>query len=400
MIIGMVSTRFAGLDGVTLESKKVAAVLEEAGHTVVWFAGKLGPEFESGFQYPPAFFGTDHNLELQHRSFGTTTRPAGTIEMIRSEASAINRALHAFVEDFDVDVLMPQNALSIPMHLPLGLGITDFVLESGIPSIAHHHDFFWERTRFWPNAVPDILYGAFPPPAPSMQHIVINSFAKEEFARRRAIAATLLPNVMDFEHPPEPVDPTRFRTKAGLKDGDRVLLQSTRRIPRKNIELTLELANELADPAVKVIVTHPEHDEEGAYWEFLCSRAERLGVDLRFVPTGEPGRPTLEEAYAAADLVTFPSLIEGFGNALLEAVYYSKPVFVNRYPVYVRDIAPTGLQCLEVDGHLTLDVVRQVAALLEDRDTWADTVERNYEIGAHHFSYKVLRRRLLPMLVQ
>jgi len=398
VIIGMVSTRFAGLDGVTLETGKVAHVLEEAGHQIVWFAGKLGPQYRPGTEYPPAFFGTDQNRDLQRRSFGRDTRPAGTIEQVRAEAAAINRALHTFVRDFDVDLLMPQNALSIPMHLPLGVGITDFTLESSIPSISHHHDFFWERTRFWPNAVQDILYGAFPPPAPRMQHIVINSFAREEFARRRAIAATLLPNVMDFEHPPERADPTRFRAEAGLQTGDLVLLQSTRRIPRKNIELTLQLAHQLADPHVKVVVTHPEHDQESDYWGFLRDRAERLNVDLRFVPTGEPGRPTLEEAYAAADLVTFPSRVEGFGNALLEAVYHRRPVFVNRYPVYVRDIAPTGIECIEVDGRLSSTAVRQVATWLEDPGAWAEIVERNYEIGLENFSYKVLRRRLLPML--
>ncbi len=40
----MVSTRFAGTDGVTLEAAKLAAVLEAAGHRVAWFAGELGEE--------------------------------------------------------------------------------------------------------------------------------------------------------------------------------------------------------------------------------------------------------------------------------------------------------------------------------------------------------------------
>jgi hypothetical protein len=34
VIVGMVGTRFAGLDGVSLEADKLATVLEEAGHQV------------------------------------------------------------------------------------------------------------------------------------------------------------------------------------------------------------------------------------------------------------------------------------------------------------------------------------------------------------------------------
>jgi hypothetical protein len=47
-------------------------------------------------------------------------------------------------------------------------------------------------------------------------------------------------------------------------------------------------------------------------------------------------------SYAHADFVTFPSLYEGFGNALVEAMYFRMPTLVNRYSVYVSDIAPLG----------------------------------------------------------
>jgi len=34
----------------------------------------------------------------------------------------------------------------------------------------------------------------------------------------------------------------------------------------------------------------------------------------------------------------YPSLFEGFGNAFLEAVYYRKPMLVNRYSIFIADI--------------------------------------------------------------
>ena len=39
--INFVSTRFAGTDGVSLESEKWARMLQENGHEVFWFAGHL-----------------------------------------------------------------------------------------------------------------------------------------------------------------------------------------------------------------------------------------------------------------------------------------------------------------------------------------------------------------------
>ena len=51
-----------------------------------------------------------------------------------------------------------------------------------------------------------------------------------------------------------------------------------------------------------------------------------------------------------ADLVMYPSIYEGFGNALLEAFYFKVPIIVNRYPVWVRDIEPKEFQVPVMDG--------------------------------------------------
>jgi hypothetical protein len=43
------------------------------------------------------------------------------------------------------------------MHVPLGLALTETIVETQIPTIAHHHDFHWERIRFSVNAVSDYI---------------------------------------------------------------------------------------------------------------------------------------------------------------------------------------------------------------------------------------------------
>jgi glycosyltransferase involved in cell wall biosynthesis len=394
--LGVVSTRFAGLDGVTLEAAKLADALRDHGHEFVWFAGELGPEFAPGREVPAAHFATGANLELDAAVFGGDGDREWAAVTIAERAARLERELERFVADFGIEVLMVQNAMAIPMQLPLGVALANFVEASGMRTIAHHHDFGWERARFADCVVPEVLDGAFPPMSPNIAHVVINQDARDELRARRGIESVVVPNIMNFADPPPLGNGARYRAAAGLTSSDVVLLQPTRVIPRKGIELTIRLAHELGDPRIRVVVSHPD-DRVDTYWDALVRMADELDVDLRMAPAGRGG-DALPDAYAAADLVCLPSSYEGFGNALLEAFYYRKPVFVNRYPVYVRDIAPTGAECIEADGKVTERVVAHAAAWLEDPSRSVGATERNYEVGREHFSYRIAQDRLEPLL--
>lgn len=396
MKIGFVGVRFAGLDGVSLEAKKVAEVIRGAGHEVSWFAGELSPDFKPGVEFPPARFDSAENQALQNECFGVEHTAAATFDVIEERAQTLEAGLRSFITDHDIDVLLAQQALAIPMQLPLGVALAR-IAGAGMPTVAHHHDFVWERERFYPNGVDSLLAAAFPPVAPEVRHVVINSIAQDELARRTGAQAVVVPNVMDFENPPDPGDGAAFRSYAGVDAGDIVLLQATRIIPRKSIELTLELAARLDDRSVKVIATHPDLDEGAEYAEFLVRLAGDLGVDYRMASVGDPGQPSLADAYAAADLVTYPSRIEGFGNALLEAIYFGCAVLVNRYPVYVADIAPTGLNLIEIDGAITRETVAQVKYWLGNTGLRRSAAASNYEICREHFSYAAVRHLFMPL---
>ena len=119
----------------------------------------------------------------------------------------------------------------------------------------------------------------------------------------------------------------------------------------------------------------------------------------RFVPDdleGQPIRPahSLHDAYLAADLITYPSLYEGYGNALVEAIYYGKPVVVNRYSVYDADIRPLGFRFIEIDGAITAATVRAVREALANPRRQARIARHNFELGRRHLSYDLLQRRL------
>ena len=205
MNIGFVSTRLAGTDGVTLETIKWARVCRELGHSTFFCAGELDPAISPGVLVPEAHFAHPEIVAIQQKCLGVHVRTPEITEQIHELRRRLKTAIAAFVREFSIDLLVPQNALTIPMNLPLGLALTEFIAETGIHTIAHHHDFYWERQRFMINAVHDILDAAFPPSLPSIKHVVINSPARRELAQRKGIAASLMPNVFDFDTEPPPL---------------------------------------------------------------------------------------------------------------------------------------------------------------------------------------------------
>jgi len=408
--IGFVSTRFEGTDGVTMESGKWATVLKSAGHRCFWFAGDLDRDPAKSHLVPEAFFHHEKNRWIDKQIFGKKGRTSSVTEAIQTLKGLLKVQLEVFIERFSIDLLIAENVLTIPMHVPLGIALTELIAERQIPTIAHHHDFYWERTRFSVNAVGDYLRMAFPPNLPNMEHVVINSAAQEELALRTGISSTIIPNVLDFENPPRENGRTRdeMRRLIGIDPEDIMILQPTRVVQRKGIEHAIELVRELKDPRCRLVISHEAGDEGFEYAEWLKEEASSHGVDLRFVQTkiadpfneemnGED-RHSLWDIYPHADFITYPSLYEGFGNAFLEAVYFKKPILINRYTIFVRDIEPKGFDLIAMDGFLTRRTVERVREVFDKSERRREMVEQNYQIALRHYSYANLRRWLNNLL--
>jgi len=409
--IGFVSTRFAGTDGVTMEASKWAKVLAGKGHQCFWFAGELERESSRSFQVPEAHFKHAQNQWINERVFGKKVRKASVTETIHALKSILKVQLRDFIETFHIDLLIAENVLTIPMHIPFGMALTELIAETQIPTIAHHHDFYWERTRYAVNAVEDYLRMAFPPKLPNMEHVVINSSAQEELALRTGIASIIIPNVIDYEHPPivDEAQSLRVRESIGLVPEDIMILQPTRIVQRKGIEHAIALAEELGDPRYKLVISHEAGDEGYDYVDWLKENALTRGVDLRLVTTriadpingnsrqGE--QYSLWDVYPHADFITYPSLYEGFGNAFLEAVYFKKPLLINRYAIFVKDIEPKGFDLVVMDGFLTKKNIAAVKEIIESPERCRQMVEFNFAIAAKHYSYAILRRWLGTLMI-
>jgi glycosyltransferase involved in cell wall biosynthesis len=409
--IGFVSTRFAGTDGVSLEASKWSEVLEKSGHSCYWFAGELDRDEIKSYFVSQAHFQDEENIWVNEHIFGRKSRDVSVTDVIHALRKFLKRELYEFVRKFRIDILIVQNALTIPMHIPLGLALTEYISETRIPAIAHHHDFYWERTRFLINSGWEYIRMAFPPNLPSMRHVVINSAAQEELAHRTGISSTVIPNVIDFDNPPT-IDEKRakeWRAEIGLQPDDIMILNPTRIIHRKGIEHAIELVKELKAPKYKLVISHESGDEGHEYREWITKSAEGHNVDLRLfsariadplsTETNDQSAYSLWDVYPYADFITIPSSYEGFGNAFLEAVYFKKPILINRYPIFVRDIEPKGFNLVVMDGFITSDIVRKVKAIIESTETRQRMVNRNYDIASRYYSYARLRESLSALII-
>ncbi len=407
--IGFVSTRIAGTDGVSLEIAKWAQVLEGMGHTCFYFAGQCDRPAERSYIVPQAFFQHEEILALTRDLFDDERRSSETSGKVQALRYFLKRHLYRFRDQFDIDLLIAENALSLPVNIPLGLALTEFIAETGIPTVAHHHDFAWERVRFARSAADDYLRAAFPPTLPGLIHVTINSFAARQLALRTGVSSLVIPNVMDFDHPPPPPDERTAQVRQALEVPEEAyfILQPTRVVPRKRIEQAIELVRRLGLPAV-LVISHNAGDEGMAYRRYLSEVAELLGVEVRFA--GEhfayhrgvraDGQPlfSLADAYANADLVTYPSAVEGFGNAFLEAVYYRRPLVMSAYEIFRTDIQPKGFRVVAFEEFVDDDTVAAARRLLTDPDWAAALTEHNYRVARQHFSYRTLEVSLAHLL--
>ena len=411
MRIGFIASRLSGTDGVSLEVEKWARVLESLGHRSYYCAGELGGYARGGTLIPKLHF-TDQSIQaLSKRAFGENAEPDGEklADEIYYMADELRTPLRKFIRSNRLDLIIVQNALTIPMNLPLGVCLTGLIAELGINTIAHHHDFYWERQSYQANNIFDLLDTTFPAKLPSIQHITINTIAQERLQARRGIESIVIPNVHDFETPPPDLDDYSrdFRHTLGIAKEDLFVLQPTRIIQRKGIELAIELISRLGMPAARLFITHRSDDEGLDHWHWLKREANVMGVNIQLIDHMiRTDRSTINghkiyslwDAYPNADLVTYPSLYEGFGNALLEAVYFKRLLVVNRYPVYNADIKPLGFQFIELDGFVNAEIVEQTRALLEDPDRARAMADTNYQIATEHFSLDVLKTRLEEVL--
>jgi len=364
LLASIVSFRLGGPDGVSVQAATWGRALERLGYSLRRVAGELADGPRPG---DVVVAGLAVAAEAAPGPLGQ--RPAAP----RGPSADELRAALA-----GSDLVVVENVLSLPLHLEAARALTDALageLRRGVTVLLHHHDFAWQRRET------EAITG-LPPRLPGAVHVTINDFSRRELAER-GIEAVTVRNAFDLDAAPGRREATR--ASLGIGDGDLLVLQPTRAIARKNIPAALALAQALAERLGRAVhFWLPGPTEDGYAATLAAVLAEATVPVLRDRPA------TMADAYAACDLVTFPSTGgEGFGQPVIESVAAGRPLAVLRYPA-LQEILALGFSFLPADDP------DAVAAALRSPD--AATMARNRALAEAHFSMAALERRLRQLL--
>jgi glycosyltransferase involved in cell wall biosynthesis len=341
----MVSYRLGGADGVAVEARKWEWALHELGFRVRRVAGELDDGLRPDDTWLP-FLAIDP-------ADGSTQDPG-----------ALGASLAG------ADVVVVENLCSLPIN-PDASSLTAEVLARHKGAVVfHHHDLPWQRAGL-------VSPEGIPPHRPNSLHATVNDYSRIQLAHRGFEAVTIR-NAFDLDPPRGDREATR--SAFGFEADDLVLLQPARAIPRKNVPAAVEFATELAAHEmrrVRLWITGPAEDGYDIVFGRVLAEA--------MIPITVGRAASASDAYAAADLVVYPSTWEGFGNPVIESIAHRRPIVVGAYPV-LEELRAFGVELLSIDDP---DAAREWL-----RDPRTDVLEANVDCVRPHCSIKDLPARL------
>jgi glycosyltransferase involved in cell wall biosynthesis len=341
----VLSYRLGGTDGVSVEAGKWEWALRDLGFATRRVAGEICD--------PPR---TDDVV-------------VPGLALDAPGSATVGNLLEAALDGADLVVV--ENLCSLPINAHASYAAAEARGRHRGRVAFHHHDLPWQRPEL-------AAVRGLPPDLPGALHVVVNERSRHELAER-GITASTIRNTFDFDAPPGDRDATR--AALGFADSDLVALQPTRAIPRKNVPGGLHFAETLAglvpDRRVTYWLTGPAED---GYDRVLAEVMARTSLPLTV------GRAAgAADAYAAADVVVFPSTWEGFGNPVVESAVARRLLVAHRYPV-LDELVAAGVRVFSVDD------AAEVAVWLKAPDR--QMLETNREAARRRFSLADLPGRL------
>ena len=449
--IAMVHYQVGEMDGVSLEMEKWKLIFEHMGHTVTFAAGHLGTApgvlIEEIYHHQPLAERLRHNMLWGFEDYQTDADYRTELE---AASAVIERKFSTFIEENDINFLVAENIWSVMANPAVALAFGRLVEKYQLETIAHSHDFYWEKLGHWyltcPTAV-ELAQKYVPPRDPLVKHAVINQRSQDQLWARKGIPSTVVPNIFDFEEEWVEDDYNQdFREQVGLRESDVVFLQATRVVQRKSIELAVDVVAAMNTPErrailaqkglydgrtfdkdsriVLVMAGYTQDDDTGWYVQNLKKKIERTGIDALFIEEWIGGDRTqkdghkvysLWDSYVFADFVSYPSYWEGWGNQLLEALKAKLPILVYEYLVYEQDIKPNGfnlvslgntisgtddLGLMQVEPEIIEKAADECIQLLTDAAYRTKITENNYIIAKKHYSMDALHGYLSALMAQ
>ncbi len=432
--IGIVCGKLGDVDGVSLEVDKWIRILVELGHEVFTFAGNYaaplaGISEDHQFSIEAIRFGSEKQMEYERLVFPylqenpprlSPQRKQLLTEELEQDGTSVANELFTYIKRFSIDVIIAQNTNAMPMTLIGGMAIYKLATWRRIATIFHHHDFWWERSRFSQNYIEQLLGRIMPPVDPGFEHVVLSSYAEHILRSIKRVHPKVIPNCEDFSRAVG-LDEynSRFREEFEFSEDDLLIIQPTRIVRRKRIEDSLELIGRFVTkypefhPKIHFIISLYQGDEPDIHYiEEIRTKAKKYNLPLHLISeriasergTDSQGRKvfTNRDVLANADLVCYLPIWEGFGNALLEAIAARVPIVTTEYLVYKTDIKVAGFKNIEIrdiydrEGKLIIpdSALDEMKLILTDEKERRHRVDCNFELGKKEFGFETLKDKI------
>jgi glycosyltransferase involved in cell wall biosynthesis len=241
----------------------------------------------------------------------------------------------------------------------------------------------------WINWVHDVRWSE---QVPQAVHVAVSEHRRQEYARVTQEPIHVIPNGVDAA---AVLGLTERVSALKLENSGLVLLQPTRFVRRKNIELGLRVLAELPE-AVYVVTAAPDpHQSDGVvYFAELVALSEALGVRDRVLFLGESGILSDDDVrglYQMTDALFFPSTQEGYGLPLIEAALHGVPVLCSDIPAHLEVAVGATFFSLDEPAGQIAAKIRENAAVQARQERRALMWRLSWE--------RIVRERLEPLLL-
>ena len=278
----------------------------------------------------------------------------------------------------------------------------DFVLppvSGNIPTLLTVHDLsFIHYPENYPESLVNYLNKAVPWSVQRATHVLADSQAtKRDLEQIWNVATdkiTVLYSGVNGRFQPI-TDQTRQQTvreKYGL--GQRPLLLSVGTVqPRKNYQMLIRAFAQVADDLPHNLVIA---GGKGWLYDDMLAEIERQGIDGRVYFIGFVDDDDLPTLYSIASAFAFPSIYEGFGLPLLEAMACGVPVLTSNASC-LPEVA--GKATIQIDPRDESGWAQAISQILTDMDLRTKLVADGFR-QARQFSWQKSAQQLLSIYRQ
>lgn len=348
------------------------------GWTVVVIGGKFDRIIpQKSYPLEDLNIDSDENRKLINESIKEDKVNLKNFKTIYDQkVKTVQSELAEIFKEEEFDLIIVHNIFSLPLLVWSAVALKKTIEKFNTKTFCVNHDFYFERDYFMKSSnamLPEILRNIFPTNK-NVKHEVINSLSQKALLKKHKLQSKVLGDFWDFNNGIVAVEDdynSDFLESQDINRDDIFILQATRIIPRKAIENAIYLVSEINKKITKyegkkingklitpntkatlVFSNYPHHVDAEDYYDNLVDLANHLNVKV--VPAFEHIAPhrglniskekiySFWDAYVFADLITYPSVIEGFGNQFLEATYFKKPIALFEHDVFKSDIKPEG----------------------------------------------------------